>query len=169
MPPSDDISNNADRILLEHLVRGMGGEPEQAYTKIDSQYRNSLIRYAMERGCATREVAEDCTQNVLLKLWEKRNSLSPDTMQLANYLHQSVYNCVLSSHKHENMKAKKSELLLSTATNILRAHPGPDQEYETRETSGVLGKALGNLEPRMRDAFRMKYGKGLSHYRRSQR
>lgn len=163
-PGKEDNSNDkTDRALLEQLVHGTDTEAARAFTEIDNRHRDSLTQYAVGYCGATEDVAEDCTQNVLLKIWQKRKDLNPETIKLANYLHKAVQNEVRQVQRREKMVEEKDQILMSSASDMPRSTPSADKEYDAKETLSVINRAISNLPKGVRTTFLLRLQKNMSY------
>lgn len=77
-----------DRFFLDRW----GHDDERAFIEIYDHYWYKLFRSAYRR-IKDKSVAEELVQNLFLKLWEKRGTLTID--QLENYLFSSIRNATI--------------------------------------------------------------------------
>lgn len=87
----------------EDILQALNEGDENAFLKIYEAYwyRVFLVAYKRLRD---KDIAEELTQDLFLKLWDKRRELRPH--KLANYLFVSIRNSVID-HIHSRLVADK--------------------------------------------------------------
>ncbi|EJF52932.1 RNA polymerase sigma-70 factor [Saprospira grandis DSM 2844] len=148
---------NTDReiLLLEQLSMGQ----ELALKAIFEQHYQSIYRiiYRMLQNKAT---AEDLSQEVFLKLWEKREKLNIRG-PIGPYLRRMAVNEALGHlRKHKKYFIEDIE-----DQHDLAAAPTADAEavYAEKELKQALNKAIKSLPPRCRSVFVLSRFDGLSY------
>lgn len=76
----------------EKLLTGLREGNEEAFLKIYDAYWYKVFLIAYKR-LGKKEIAEELTQDLFLKLWEKRETLKPQ--KISNYLFVSIKNSVI--------------------------------------------------------------------------
>src|SRR5688500_3096063 len=82
------LNTDDNKILLHRLLHG----DEQAFIETYDRYWYKLFLSSYRRT-RNKAVAEEIVQNLFLKLWEKRSTLSIG--QLENYLFSSIRNATI--------------------------------------------------------------------------
>lgn len=87
----------------EKLLKALSDGDEQAFLTIYDEYWYKVFSIAYKR-LGKKEIAEELTQDLFLKLWEKRESLKPQ--KIGNYLFVSIKNSVID-HIQSGLVASK--------------------------------------------------------------
>ena len=87
----------------EDILRALSEGSEEAFLKIYELYWYKVFLIAYKR-LGKKDIAEELTQDLFLKLWEKRRTLKPQ--KLDNYLCVSIRNSVID-HIHSGLVANK--------------------------------------------------------------
>lgn len=106
-----------------------------------------------------REMAEDVTQQVFLKLWEKRASLG-GVMKIDSFLFITARNEIMNTFRHrsvqDNYQAFIRELFSQeTAT--------PEDLLIIKQKSKLIASIISELPGRQQEAFRLSRLKGYSY------
>lgn len=94
------------------------------------------------------ELAEDITQEVFIKTWDKRDTVLMDTVK--SYLYKIANNLVIN---HFNSGKKRFELKLQDHDRTVSE--SPQYEMEKAEFAATLNKAIENLSEAQREVFLM--------------
>ena len=84
-------------------VNTFSGEDEKAFLKIYNEYWYKVFLIAYKR-LGKKDVAEELTQDLFLKLWEKRSTLKPQDIN--SYLFVSIKHAVID-HIHSGLVENK--------------------------------------------------------------
>mgnify|MGYP000442257287 FL=1 len=113
-------------------------------------YANNLARDHFE--------SEDIVQNVIVKLWQRRNKLSED-ISIKNYLYKSVYNEFVDSYrKHVAVSALEKKYI-----------EGLDTFYETKDLKDtlplkvIIEKEIEQLPLKCKETFLLSKQDGLTY------
>ena len=87
----------------EDILRALSEGSEEAFLKIYELYWYKVFLIAYKR-LRKKDIAEELTQDLFLKLWEKRRTLKPQ--KLDNYLCVSIRNSVID-HINSGLVANK--------------------------------------------------------------
>ncbi|MBX2842818.1 MAG: sigma-70 family RNA polymerase sigma factor [Flammeovirgaceae bacterium] len=134
----------------------------EALEYIINQYYSDLYFYGVKLSKKP-EISEDCIQEVLITLWEKRNSLNT-VYNLKSYLFKSLKRRiirVLSAQKkeeaqQENLRGVSAEFSFSTEDKMIG-------QQETLENQQKLITALSKLSNRQKEIVYLKYYQGLNY------
>lgn len=122
-------------------------DPEKAFEYIYSNYYQMLCNRSL-RITYDMSSAEDVVQEVLLELWNKKDSLSEGSSIIA-YLKTSVYNRSLNFIKVKSMSFESDELLKHHINN----DASPHEEVIGVETSKQIYNIIEQLPPKCRTVF----------------
>ncbi len=87
----------------EKILKALSNGDESAFLKIYEEYWYKVFSIAYKR-LGKKEIAEELTQELFLKLWEKRETLKPQ--KIGNYLFVSIKNSVID-HINSGLVANK--------------------------------------------------------------
>ncbi len=142
----------------EIIVGRLIDKDKSAFELIFSEYYGTMVLYAA-RFMDTREDAEEITQEVFVKFWEKCDTLSPDS-SVKSYLYRSVHNSCLNALKHEKVKDSYRQYMIqfmeSSSENIF------DSEDPDLLRNRILGE-IDNLPPRCSEIFKLSRFEGLKY------
>lgn len=117
-----------------------------------------MVLYAA-RFMDTREDAEEITQEVFVKFWEKCDTLSPDS-SIKSYLYRSVHNSCLNAIKHEKVKDSYRQYMVQFMESSSESVIEPEDPDELR--ARIVGE-IDNLPPRCSEIFKLSRFEGLKY------
>ena len=133
----------------EEAVKALSEGDEAAFLKIYELYWYKIYLIAYRR-LGKKEIAEELTQDLFLKLWEKRNTLKPQ--KIDNYLSVAIKNAVID-HIHSGLVANKY-------LDFYKAF-GESASRQTQETvefddlSHAIERGLSNLPHKTQEVFKL--------------
>ena len=140
----------------ELLARVRDGD-EHAFDAIFREHYAPLVRCA-EAMLHRRDLAEEIVQDVLLALWQRRDSLVVED-SLRAYLFRATRNRALNHLRHAVIERKaEPELSAVEAPDAVAASTMIDGEMET-----ALRAAIRALPPRCREVFELSRVSGLRY------
>lgn len=142
-----------ERDLLGRIRQG----DEGAFDAIFREHYASLVRCA-EGMLRRRDVAEEVVQEVLLALWQRRDTLVVEE-SLRSYLFRATRNRSLNHLRHAAIE-RRAEPELS-AIEPLEA-PAPSGLVD-EEIQAALRSAISELPPRCREVFELSRVHGLRY------
>ena len=142
-----------DRELLARLRDG----DERAFDAIFRAWYAPLVRMA-EGMLRERAVAEEVAQDVMLELWRRRATLSPDGSPQA-YLFQATRNRALNHLRHLRVEARGE----TNAAAELTMPASADRALAEGEIEGAVKEAIRTLPPRCREVFELSRLHGLKY------
>jgi RNA polymerase sigma-70 factor (ECF subfamily) len=143
----------SDRDLLARLRTG----DEDAFDTIFRAWYAPLVRFA-ERLVGAQAIAEEIVQDVMLELWQRRESLAEDGSAQA-YLFQSTRNRAFNHLRHENVE-RKSGPFVQGPTSI--DAPGTGR-LVADELELAVRAAVNDLPDRCREVFELSRVHGLKY------
>jgi RNA polymerase sigma-70 factor (ECF subfamily) len=147
------VTSEDDRALLERLRQG----DHAAFDAIFRAWYARLVR-AAEAMLRDRAVAEEVVQEVMLELWDRRESLDPAGAPQA-YLYQATRNRSLNHLRHLQVQRRSAPLLMRDEAREASA----PSAVISAEIQTALDGALGELTPRCREVFEMSRVQGLRY------
>ena len=130
-------------------VKAFSDEDEEAFLKIYNEYWYKVFLIAYKR-LGKKDIAEELTQDLFLKLWEKRHALKPQN--ISSYLFVAIKNSVID-HIHSGLVANKyldfhktfGELNSTATQNIV----------EFDDLAQAIEKGLTRLPTKTQEVFKL--------------
>lgn len=105
------------------------------------------------------EQARDLSQDIFLKLWEKRSKLA-EVDQLDAYLYVLSRNHITDHLRKKVFNAENVDFLLEYfSSDAVSVH----DKMEYRELENLLSRAVEQLPDKVREVFKLSRHEGLSH------
>jgi RNA polymerase sigma-70 factor (ECF subfamily) len=133
----------------EQILKALSEGDKEAFLKIYEDYWYKVFLIAYKR-LGKKDIAEELTQDLFLKLWEKRQNLKPQ--KISNYLYVSIRNSVID-YIHSGLVANKyldfykafGELSSSSTQNVV--------EYD--DLSEAIENGLLKLPAKTQQVFKL--------------
>jgi len=129
-----------------------GSDDVQAFEHIFRRYEKAIFSY-MYRMCRNRELAEDYTQDVFLRLWKNRDKYKP-TGKFSSYLYQIAHNYFLNESIRK--KVNLSPMPVEEADSFVmtnNAESTPLDKLIEKEFSKFVEKILSDIPEAQREVF----------------
>jgi RNA polymerase sigma-70 factor (family 1) len=133
----------------------MSGINEAEFKSIFNQWYQPIRNFLYYKTGDT-EVAEDIAQDTFLKLWEKRDSIKPETVK--SLLYTIANNLFLNRVEHQKVSLRFIQN--SQPVNITES---PHYELEMKEFDKKLQNALSDLDDKKRQVFLMNRIDGFTY------
>ncbi|QEC42825.1 RNA polymerase sigma factor [Pseudobacter ginsenosidimutans] len=138
----------------ELLLRVAAGD-EQAFHQLVLRYSEKVFFHAFH-FLKTWHAAEETTQDIFLRIWQKREKLS-------SVEDWDKYLFIVSRNFLINGLQKRAQSFESTDTwHSLAVSSNPADQFENKELGALLEKAIEQLPEQKRMIFRMIHQQGLS-------
>jgi RNA polymerase sigma-70 factor (ECF subfamily) len=140
-----------------HLIQLSRGNME-SFVYFHKKYQAKVYQYSL-RFVRNKEIAEEITSDVFLKLWEKRTQLKTD-----NSLDGLIFKITKDYSISYLRKVAKSKSLRNLyIQNYLSSTVNPIEEaYFLRENLAIATAAIEQLPPKCKEVFRLRYMDNLS-------
>jgi RNA polymerase sigma-70 factor (family 1) len=145
-------------------VRGLLQHREDVFRTIYDAYQRPIFSFAFYLT-KSKDTAEEVTQEVFIRLWEKRTHLNTDTYLLA-YLKKMTQNLVMDIFR----KASRDKILQDRIyNNMVSAATGPTPEAYfpdkllEKELAHIYQEALDRLSPQQRVVLALRRDENLSY------
>ena len=144
-----------DEKILKRLSLG----DDQLFKDIYKLYYNDLCRYVYIRFIRDKNEAEEIVQNLIVKLWEKRNNL-PQIKSIKSYLFKTAFNASVNylEHKAVENKYKNSVDYKLKQMEIIE----PDNMNFDERVSKIMNK-INELPEQTKRIIKLKYIEGLKY------
>jgi RNA polymerase sigma-70 factor (family 1) len=130
-------------------VKAFSDNDEEAFLKIYDEYWYKVFLIAYKR-LGKRDVAEELTQDLFLKLWEKRHTLKPQN--ISSYLFVSIKNSVID-HIHSGIVANKYLHFHKTFGELSSTNTQNIVEFD--DLSRAIEKGLLKLPTKTQQVFKL--------------
>lgn len=129
-----------------------------AYTEIFMRYNRLLVAHAY-RLLADRDGARDVVQDVLLILWQKRETFRL-TGSLSAYLYTATRNRIFDQFSHQEIVDRYAD---SAMRFVEQGQASADDQVIEKELSVLVEKEIKLLPEKMRTAFILRKQQELSY------
>jgi len=140
----------------ELLIR-VAQSDEEAFTLLFHNFRGKLYSFIL-RLSGSPEIAEDAVQDVFLKLWTNRSSLTT-VQHFSPYLFRMARNHVLNGLKRV---AHESTIISFLSRQENKLTSDPEEKLREKEIREKLQDAVGQLAPQQRLVYTLSRVDGLS-------
>lgn len=143
-----------ERIHLQRLGEGN----KASFVYFHRQYQSRVYHF-IYKFVRSREVSEEITSDVFVKLWEKRQELrtdiAPDRL-LFKIAKDFCLSYLRKLARNADLRQTFVETYLAQTSNTV------EEEIYLREGLRIADKAIDQLPPKCRQVFRLRYLDGLS-------
>ncbi|WP_152969671.1 RNA polymerase sigma factor [Pedobacter sp. Hv1] len=154
-PMLNMVSNKSENDVL--LIKLKNGEAT-AFEEIYNQYRSKIYTYALKL-CKSTVIAEEITQEVFIKIWQKREQLNPE-LHFGAYLKKIVLNDVLNHLKKVAREKTLQDELFSYLSAIKNSSEDRLLEKELLKT---YEEAIAQLPPQKKIIYQLSRNEELTH------
>lgn len=119
-----------------------------------------LCAYCQYRFGFELEVSKDVVHSAFLKLWEGRESISPD-LSLKAYLYKVVTNISIDILKHQKVMDRREKHIVEH--NQAAAYNNGFEQADCKQLGNDIDKALSELPDQMRRVFELCRYEGLKY------
>lgn len=135
---------------------------ETAVTELERKYGRFIVSIAMNVLRDRRE-AEEITDDILYRLWDKIPPASPDN--LPAYIGKMTKALAIDRYRKETSKKRGGTLYEASLEELSEALPSkedPETALERREITGIINKWLSSQKREVRNVFVLRYYYGDS-------
>jgi RNA polymerase sigma-70 factor (ECF subfamily) len=144
-----------EKELLAQIAQGN----QDAFAKLYIAFYDKVYSVAM-MYLKVHELAEDSTQQVFLKLWEKREALG-EVENLNAFIFITARNAIFNSLRKSTRQESYRALLVSEV--FLQETGSPEEMLIIKQKAGIIEQVIGGLPERQQQAFRLSRESGLRH------
>ncbi|TRZ42443.1 RNA polymerase sigma factor [Robertkochia solimangrovi] len=139
------------------LINSLRDGKKEAYAQVVDMYYANLCQYAANLTRDSQS-AGDIVQNVMIRLWERRNSLHPE-LNLKNYLYRSVYNEFVDQFRKEKALSTLEEKYIQELNSY------QDEEGEERLAAllELVQREIEQLPEKYKQTFLLSRKEGLTY------
>ena len=151
-----------DPLTERHLLESLQCGDEAAFKTIYTTYRKPLLRHAMN-FTQSRCRAEDAVQDVCLKVWTDRATLTVRTT-LTGYLFQAVRNRVYDLGRRDARLVMEPLPMEEDAVAVLGfAREDAEDDARYSDFVRVVTRVVLSLTPQVRRAFLLSWYDGMTY------
>ncbi|MCX7943728.1 MAG: RNA polymerase sigma factor [Deltaproteobacteria bacterium] len=143
----------SDKDLMLLLCKG----EITAFRKIYDRFVKRVFSMAY-RFCRDYETSKDITQEVFLRLYQKRDLYKPD-ISFNTFFYRLTYNCILNYIRDHKIRSWKDD----PAQMVLCSPITPDQATEANELLSNIERKLNQLPENQKMAFILHKIEGLKY------
>ena len=133
----------------------------RAYAELFEAMYEPLFRY-VRSITDTPDAARDVTQDVFIRLWEVRDSLTPE-QSLEAYLYRIARNRAYNHERNQRTRTEKEETVRDRTPAQPAPPTRPDTQTDAQQLEDRLWRWIGELTERQREALVLSRFDGLSH------
>lgn len=153
-------STVTDMFSERFLVFRAKRKDKEAFAKLYLKHFDSIYRYIFFRVGQDRELAEDLTQDVFYKAWEKIHSLGKKGINIRAWIFRIAHNLVIDHYRSDKSNVRLKEYL-------------PDDKDTYKEALKIIEKdelikAIDKLSDVQKEIVIMKFIEGFSNKEISQ-
>ena len=142
----------------EVIVGKLRSKDKKSFDFVYKEYFHIMLSYA-GRFLDRYEEAEEVTQEVFVRFWEKCETLAIDS-SVKSYLYRSIHNICLNHLKHEKVK----DIYRSYVIDYLeRTSETDDFETKITDIQQKIFNEVNNLPPRCSEIFKLSKYEGLKY------
>jgi len=142
-----------DNALLSQIAEG----DRAAFTILYERYASNLFRFA-DSFCSSREVSEEIVQEIFLKVWLNRDTLTRIT-SVKSYLYQTAKNVSLNYIKRARIEDRVLNVVEYNNKNTVSLL---ENELVYNEYSELAKVAIDMLPVKRKEIFKLRLNEDLS-------
>jgi len=143
-------SPTEDEVLMSRIVLGDREALRQLYRRLGARVYSLAFHMLGETGRA-----EEVTQDVFLKAWEKASSYRPDKARVLTWLLRVTRNRCIDMIRREKPQAVFDEQSFAVA--------GPEGDIVAESQAAAVRDELARLPEAQKTVLTLAYYRGLSH------
>lgn len=147
-----------DNIIPKHILFRLANDDEKAFEFIYWKYNAHVYNFA-NFLLYSNEIAQDITQNVFLKIWEKRHDIDPE-QNFNSYLFTIARNMIYKETEHK-LFSEQSFIDLQEGNDVLDMSTLQTLDYHFTEEYYL--NLVEELPPARREIFKLSRFKKLSN------
>ncbi len=146
---------------FDEWCRHLKASDRTAYAELFEEMYEPLFRY-VRSITKSPDAARDVTQDVFIRLWEVRDSLSPE-QSLEAYLYRIARNRAYNHERNQRTRTEKEEAVRDRTPAQPAPPARPDTQTDAQQLEDRLWRWIGELTERQREALVLSRFDGLSH------
>lgn len=151
----------ADAAPFREWCRRLKASDREAYAELFEEMYEPLFRY-VRSITSNAEAARDVTQDVFIRLWDARDSLSA-SRSLEAYLYRMARNRAYNYERDRRTRTEKEDEVRDRSTAQPSPPSQPDAEAAAQRLENRLQRWIRDLPERQREALVLSRFEDLSH------
>ncbi len=150
------------------LMERFGAGDDEAFRALVERYERPLLHFFWRR-CFDRTLAEDCVQEVFLRLVRHRGSWRPEA-KFTTYLYRVAENHWIDRYRSRRSAPQETSLEADSGEEghdarrvVAATGPSPEEEAHARDVGERIQKALDQLTEEQRSVFVLAETRGLKY------
>lgn len=153
----ESVARMTEKLTEQDLLAECRKGNRKAFESLFLANQKRVFSVALIFFGGNREMAEDVTQQVFLKIFNKIADFRGDS-EFTTWIYRMTINACID----EQRKTRRF-FSIETFFGEFRARKTHDEKFEQREVSGEVQKAISELKPKFRLPILLKYSEGLSY------
>ena len=146
---------------FDEWCRRLKASDRTAYAELFEEMYEPLFRY-VRSITKSPDAARDVTQDVFIRLWEVRDSLTPE-QSLEAYLYRIARNRAYNHERNQRTRTEKEETVRDRTPAQPAPPTRPDTQTDAQQLEDRLWRWISELTERQREALVLSRFDGLSH------
>jgi len=139
------------------LYRKLKVGDQQAFKVLFQKYYSALCHYGFQL-LQDSEMAEEIVQELFVRIWEKRESLTIES-SVKHYLFISVKNQCLNHLQHQKIRRQYADKMMKSSEQEIDT----EQYFMEVELIKRIEKSIESLPPKRQEIFRLSREQGLKY------
>lgn len=153
----ESAARMTEKLTEQDLLAECRNGSRKAFELLYQANQRRVFSVAFNFFGGNHEMAEDVTQQVFLKIFNKIANFRGDA-EFTTWIYRMTINACID----EQRKTRRF-FSIESFFGEFRVKKTQDEKFEQREVSGEVQKAIGELKPKFRLPVLLKYSEGLSY------
>lgn len=153
----ESVARMTEKTTERDLLAECRNGNRKAFEALFAAHQKRVFSVALNFFGGKTETAEDVTQQVFLKIFNKISDFRADS-ELTTWIYRMTVNACID----EQRKTRRF-FSIENFFGEFRTKKTPNEKFEQREVSGEVQKAIGELKEKFRLPILLKYSEGLSY------
>lgn len=142
----------------KHLLAEIAAGDETAFTRVVHHYWHKIFQVCLTYT-KSYETAEDVTQDIFFKVWQKREVLA-SIEKFDSYLFIIARNEVVSAMRKMGPRLSEAD---TVANHLAASQVTAEDELSSKRLTELIEKGVKSLSPQQQIIWRLSRESGLSH------
>jgi len=146
------LKSFSDKLLVHKAKRG----DKEAFGKLYLKHLDSIFRYIFFRVNQDSQQAEDLTEIVFFKTWEKLESFDEQGVGFRAWIYKIAHNTVIDYYRESKQNVQLNEAIPDESQNV------EEKVLQESESKNLL-RAIKQLSEEQQEVITMKFIEGMSN------
>lgn len=147
-----------EEVRQKKLIRLLNHGSEPAFSELYMAYIKPVYKRILFI-VKEEEIAEEISQDLFIKVWQKRNEIDPDK-SFKSFLYTIAHNLV---YDYLRKIARDKQLLSRLMVNAVDHYMHTEEAFQAKETQKILSEAIEHLPPQGKQVFKLCKIEGKSY------